>query len=318
MKDFFISYTGADEAWAEWIAWVVEAAGFTIILQKWDFRPGSNFVLEMQRAAANCTRTIAVLSAAYLKSAFAAPEWASGLAGDPEGLKRTLVPVRIAECRLDGLLKAIVYVDLVGLDEENSRRVLLEGLEERRAKPILKPNFPGKPIPVAPAFPGTQSTATSKPARSNEYMPKIHRAPSDLDKRRFFRTAFETIEREFKRRLDQLTLDNAEVETDLTPIDNTKFIAEIFVGGNSRARCKIWQGGMFGSEGISYAEGHASQSEGSINDILTLAESKDELALSATMSASLGRQGEGLDVKRLNPYNSAEYLWRRFTWTLES
>ncbi len=27
MLDFFISYTSADEAWAEWIAWVLEAAG---------------------------------------------------------------------------------------------------------------------------------------------------------------------------------------------------------------------------------------------------------------------------------------------------
>jgi TIR domain len=48
MIDFFISYTSADEAWAEWIAWVLEAAGFSVTVQKWDFRPGSNFVLEVQ------------------------------------------------------------------------------------------------------------------------------------------------------------------------------------------------------------------------------------------------------------------------------
>jgi len=27
MTDFFISYTGADRTWAEWIAWVLEAGG---------------------------------------------------------------------------------------------------------------------------------------------------------------------------------------------------------------------------------------------------------------------------------------------------
>ena len=37
--DFFISYTSADRAWAEWIAWQLEAAGFTTLLQAWDFRP---------------------------------------------------------------------------------------------------------------------------------------------------------------------------------------------------------------------------------------------------------------------------------------
>ena len=49
--DFFISYHNADAGWASWIAWQLEQAGFTTILQAWDFRPGSNFVLEMQNAA---------------------------------------------------------------------------------------------------------------------------------------------------------------------------------------------------------------------------------------------------------------------------
>ena len=52
MTDFFISYTSVDETWAEWIAWIIEAAGFSVTVQKWDFRPGSNLGLEMQRAAA--------------------------------------------------------------------------------------------------------------------------------------------------------------------------------------------------------------------------------------------------------------------------
>ncbi len=51
MADFFVSYTSADEAWAEWIGFVLEEEGFTVVIQAWDFRPGSNFVLEMQRAA---------------------------------------------------------------------------------------------------------------------------------------------------------------------------------------------------------------------------------------------------------------------------
>src|SRR5262245_5773874 len=49
--DYFISYTGADRAWAEWIAWTLEAARLTTVLQAWDFRPGSSFALEMDSAA---------------------------------------------------------------------------------------------------------------------------------------------------------------------------------------------------------------------------------------------------------------------------
>lgn len=47
MKDFFISYTGNDRPWAEWIAWVLEEAGYSVVIQAWDFRPGGNFVLDM-------------------------------------------------------------------------------------------------------------------------------------------------------------------------------------------------------------------------------------------------------------------------------
>jgi hypothetical protein len=74
MTDYFISYTAADEKWAEWIAWTLEAHGHKTVLQKWDFAAGSNFVLEMHRAAATAKRTIAVLSPDYPASRFGAAE----------------------------------------------------------------------------------------------------------------------------------------------------------------------------------------------------------------------------------------------------
>ncbi|MCT7658038.1 toll/interleukin-1 receptor domain-containing protein [Mycobacterium deserti] len=61
-KDFFISYNKADRPWAEWIAWVLESEGYTTVVQDWDFKPGGNFVVEMDNAAKQCERTLAVLS----------------------------------------------------------------------------------------------------------------------------------------------------------------------------------------------------------------------------------------------------------------
>ncbi|MCH8289827.1 toll/interleukin-1 receptor domain-containing protein, partial [Candidatus Poribacteria bacterium] len=37
MRDFFVSYNRADRAWAEWIAWHLEEAGYTVVIQAWDF-----------------------------------------------------------------------------------------------------------------------------------------------------------------------------------------------------------------------------------------------------------------------------------------
>jgi hypothetical protein len=109
MPDFFISYNKADKTWAEWIAWVLEESGREVVIQAWDFRPGGNFMLDMQRAAADCDRTIAVLTDDYLKSEFTQPEWASALALDPQSIKRKLLPIRVRPCEPQGLLRPIVY-----------------------------------------------------------------------------------------------------------------------------------------------------------------------------------------------------------------
>ena len=99
----FISYNRADRDWAEWIAGAIESAGYEPIIQAWHFRPGENFVLHMQEAAAQTDFTIAVLSETYLKSEYTQPEWAAAFAQDPTGKKRKLIPVRVAECALTGL-----------------------------------------------------------------------------------------------------------------------------------------------------------------------------------------------------------------------
>jgi hypothetical protein len=95
MKDIFISYTKVDQAWAEWIALILEKAGCSTVIQAWDVPQGSNFALEMQQAASSANRTIAVLPQKYLESAFADSEWRAASALDPQGKKRKLVPTRI-------------------------------------------------------------------------------------------------------------------------------------------------------------------------------------------------------------------------------
>ena len=113
--------------------------------------PGSNFVLEMQRAASECERTVAVLSPDYLESAFTQPEWAAAFAGDPTGKSRKLVPVRVRQCEIEGLLKSIVYVDLVGAEEAAARRQLLEGVRQGRgpAGPVRFPSAKAPRFPTA-------------------------------------------------------------------------------------------------------------------------------------------------------------------------
>jgi hypothetical protein len=173
MADFFVSYTKPDQPWAEWIAYALEANGYSCIVQAWDFRPGANFVVEMQQAAQKAARTVAVLSPAYLLAAFPEAEWAAAFADDPQGLKRKLVPVRIEACRPEGLLKGIVYIDLVGLDEAAATPALLNGIKSGRAKPATAPAFPGRAAASihAPIFPGRKTSDPEQPIDHLELPP---------------------------------------------------------------------------------------------------------------------------------------------------
>jgi hypothetical protein len=141
--DFFISYNHADEPWATWIAWQLEQTGFKVTIQAWDFRPGNNFVHEMQQAAATADRTVLALTENYLRSNFTQPEWYTAFAKDPKGVAARVVPVRVEPCNPEGLLGPIIYIDLVGKDMKDAAAALLTGISPGRAKPASPPAFPG-------------------------------------------------------------------------------------------------------------------------------------------------------------------------------
>lgn len=142
MRDFFISYNKADVEWAAWIAHTLEGQGYTSHFQHWDFRPGTNFILAMNDAAALSRRMIAVLTPNYLASLFTQAEWSSVLARDPGGKNGTLLPVRVEHCELPPSFAAIAHCDLVGLNEKAARVKLLVDVKPR-SKPSRKPKFPG-------------------------------------------------------------------------------------------------------------------------------------------------------------------------------
>lgn len=165
MKDFFVSYNRADRAWAEWLAWQLEAAGYSIVIQAWDFRQGGNYVLDMQRAIESAQRTLIVLSPDFLASQYTAPEWAAAFAQDPTGVQGRLLPVRVRDCQPTGLLAQIVYIDLVGIkNRDEARERLLTGAASARAKPDHEPDMPtpapGRPgVGPEPAWPPSLTLA---------------------------------------------------------------------------------------------------------------------------------------------------------------
>ncbi len=145
-KDFFISYTSSDRGWAEWIAWQLDAAGYKVVLQAWDFTAGSNFISQM-KTAAEAKRTIAVYSPAYFKSKFSEDEWSAAF------VKSALLPVRVEACDIPDFLRPVVYIDLIGMAEGAARQRLLQAVQQKSGKPAVAPAFPAGQTEVK-RFPG--------------------------------------------------------------------------------------------------------------------------------------------------------------------
>ncbi|MCK9929809.1 toll/interleukin-1 receptor domain-containing protein [Frankia sp. Mgl5] len=157
--DFFVSYTASDRAWAEWIAWQLEEAGYQVLIQAWDIVPGDHWMGRMEDGVRGSRKVIAVLSHAYLTSVYGRVEWEAAFRADPHGQARKVIPIRIQDCPRPTLLGAVVSFDLYGLDADTARARLLDSITatvKGRAKPLTEPAFPNTLIPpVTSASPGT-------------------------------------------------------------------------------------------------------------------------------------------------------------------
>lgn len=167
--DFFVSYTGADSAWAEWIAWQLKSAGYSVTIQAWHFRPGMNFVSLMRQALDACERTIAVISQAYLdQSTYGSDEWTAAFTHD-DPTRSNLLLVLVEQITLPRLLRPWIHIDLTNLRPESAADRLLNGVLPGPAEPTVAPAFPSHVDPgpdERPRYPGRHPEVVNLPTRN--------------------------------------------------------------------------------------------------------------------------------------------------------
>ncbi|WP_261571143.1 toll/interleukin-1 receptor domain-containing protein [Frankia gtarii] len=179
-RDFFISYDKADRTWAEWIAWQLEDAGYRVLVEAWDFVPGTHRMSQIDEGIRGSDRTIAVLSGAYLSSRYVQAEWAAASRRDPTGVSRKLIPVRVEDCSLDSLLGGVTPIDLFDVPREKASDHLLDKIESAlsgRAKPDRAPAFPSQDTPSTHGWP-QHSHLQQRPTESEPFSPGTD-SPSD-------------------------------------------------------------------------------------------------------------------------------------------
>jgi TIR domain len=146
--DFFISHAGRgqDQEWAEWVAWHLEAAGYAIELDVWDWQTGQNFVIKMSDAMDRAERVVALFSAAYFqRSRYTTEEWSASMLHQP-GAEGRLVPLRIENvptAQVPAPLRPLLTKDLFGVGQEEALQVLLKAVSGP-GRPEVEPPFPGQ------------------------------------------------------------------------------------------------------------------------------------------------------------------------------
>ncbi len=145
-------------------------------------------------------------------------------------------------------------------------------------------------------------------------MPNIKKGFTQRDKDKFLYSSFNFIQKFFENGLKKLETNFAGIESDFITIHNLKFVCNIYKNGELINKCKIWIGGLFGSEAISYYEGKNIDinNDNSTNDSLSIKINKNELGFS-TSGIGYYTKGEAI----LSKIEAAEYLWKRFTKILE-
>lgn len=123
-ETIFISRSGADADFAAEVARILEANGYSVVLQQWDFA-NRNFMERMHTTLAEGARVVALLSPEYLRSEHCQAEWQNAIAQDPLNKQGRLVLLRVAECEPPGLLSGLAYWDLVPVRDD---RPLLQEL----------------------------------------------------------------------------------------------------------------------------------------------------------------------------------------------
>jgi WD40 repeat protein len=163
--DFFLSYADADADWAHWLTWALESAGFHVNDRLSLTVPGSNPRYLREQGLVGARRTIAILSASYLDCDDGQAEWQVALDGDPLGLGRRLIPVRIENCSPAGRLGGVDSIDLFGLPATAAQARLVGGVHQallNSARPAAPPPYPGPATPE-PSFPGPAASDVTFP-----------------------------------------------------------------------------------------------------------------------------------------------------------
>lgn len=125
-KDFFIHYKNDNADDACRIAKFLEEAGYSVNVEQWNYPAGTLFPHELERAGKEAGKMVALLSPEYVEALLSKLEWAMVFMDKIGGGK--VVPVRVEQFQLPGMLRSLKCIDLTGLCDIKAKEILVRGI----------------------------------------------------------------------------------------------------------------------------------------------------------------------------------------------
>ncbi|MBK3566866.1 FxSxx-COOH system tetratricopeptide repeat protein [Streptomyces sp. MBT62] len=161
----FISYSRADQAWAEWSAWQLQDAGVEVWLDIWELTPGADVIAELTSAARSTRRMVVLISRAYARSHHCRLERQAAAASGA-----VLLPFLIDNAPLPPSLSDLYdgqTVRLGGLDEREARTALLQAVAPEH---LEKGGLLRRLGATSPRMPGSRPRVWNVPTRSDGFV----------------------------------------------------------------------------------------------------------------------------------------------------
>lgn len=150
-------------------------------------------------------------------------------------------------------------------------------------------------------------------------LPIIKRKITDFERDNYLKNSFIVVRNYFTKALLKTEENHKNVKTNLEAMNESKFIAKIYVDGNLKTTCKIWIGSGFSSNGsILYLHGSQSFNFGndcSYNDSVSVKDNGIELYFNIS-NIGFGIVDKNINLERASAKDVAVYFWKKFIQNL--
>lgn len=297
--DIALSFAGEDRQIAFEIAKALKDNGIKVFYD--DFEKASMWGKDLYEHLADVYSNrarycVMIISSNYSRKTWTTHERRNAQARAFRENQEYILPLRLDKTEIPGIPETIGYVDFYDTSIPEIVELINKKLGKITSNELLSGN--------------EQNDFSSIP------LPERKKAYTELERDKFLKTSFQFIKEYFQKALSTFQRKYDDIETDFDEVNNFKFVCKIYESGKRTKQCKIWIGGLGSTDSILYSESAIDMNnDSSFNDILSL--SNDETQLSFTPSNMWFGNQEYVQKEVLTKEEAAEYLWKRFTQSIQ-